>query len=393
MKARLALALTLLLAPAALADEATTTKAPYDWALVYYMAYDNNLEGCGRPILDMLGKGVTGDNIIVTCQADFTDDAGMRRYVITKDGEKVEAVPGEGSAEEETLAEYLAWTRATVRAKRVALVFLDHGGRLGQMSNDDNPGREGGQSWLEVHETSRVLADHRKAVKEQGGEVELVFLQQCGKGTLENYHAFRDTGVVVMGSQTVVGAPNSYYTDVVRWTQAHPAGTGEELAAEIHRREAPNMFTTYTTLRGAALEELPARLKPLLAPLLAKESLVIPPGLRACFDQPPDELFIDGFALLQGLYAANEVDPAPLSAFTTWASDELIAGHTVSKSPRAQRTAGTWCGFSIYVPRSKRALKRYEHYPIYRETDLDLLLEKLLTARPAPASSPKPGSN
>ena len=58
-----------------------------------------------------------------------------------------------------------------------------------------------------------VLAEGRS----QGAEVELLFLQQCGKGTLENYYSFKDAAKVVMGSQTNVGAPNSYYAASVRW--------------------------------------------------------------------------------------------------------------------------------------------------------------------------------
>ncbi len=366
------------LAAQARADE--TASRTYDWALVYYMAYDNNLEGCGRPILDMLGKGVTSDEVVVTCQADFTDAEGMRRYTITSAGERVETIPEEGSAEEESLRDYLEWVRATYPARRVALVFLNHGGRLGQMSYDERPGREGGQDWLEVHETSRVVAAWREAVKKDGGEVELCFLQQCGKGTLENYHAFRDTARVIMGSQTTIGAPNYYYEKAIQWACANPQGTGEELASKIREFETPNMFTTYSAFRSSALEQLPEKLAPVLAPLLAKEKVAIPRGLRACFDQPPDELFVDALALLGGLYEANELDAAPFDAFAAWVRDELISGHRVS--PARERVAGSWCGFSIYVPRSVRALKRYEHYPIYHDTDLDDLARKLLAPAP-----------
>ncbi len=369
----LALALAALATPARADDTAART---YDWALVYYMAYDNNLEPCGRPILDMLAKGVTSEKVVVTCQADFTDQEGMRRYTITTAGEREERVEGEGSAEEETLRDYLEWVRATYPAKRLALVFLNHGGRLGQMSADDNPGREGGQKWLEVHETSRVVATWREAVKKDGGEVELCFLQQCGKGTLENYYGFRDSARVIMGSQTVVGAPNYYYEKAIQWACANPQGTGEELAAKIREFEPPNMYTTYSAFREAALEELPAKLAPVLAPLVSKDTVTIPRGLRACFDQPPDELFVDGLALLEGLYTANEVERAPLDTFAAWVREELICGHRVS--PARERVAGSWCGFSIYVPRSVRALMRYEHYPIYHDTDLDELTRKLL---------------
>lgn len=232
-----------------------------------------------------------------------------------------------------------------------------------------------------MHETSRVVAAWREAVKKDGGEVELCFLQQCGKGTLENYYAFRDAARVIMGSQTTVGAPNYHYERAIKWACANPEGTGEELAAKIREFEPPNMFTTYSAFRSTALEELPKRLAPVLEPLVAKETLTIPRGLRACFDQPPDELFVDGLALLGGLYEANEVDRAPLDVFAAWVRDELMCGHRVS--PARENVAASWCGFSIYVPRSQRALKRYEHYPIDHDTALDELVQKVLASAPA----------
>lgn len=377
----LALALASTLAPAAArADAPPPAPRLREWTFVYYMAYDNNLEKCGRPILDMLGKGVTSDDVVVTCLADFTDE-GLKRYVLTRGAEDVEAVPGDSSAEEETVRDYLAWVKATHPAKRYALVFLDHGGRLGQMSNDDNP-REGGQEWLEVVETGKTVAEWRRGLPATSS-VELLFLQQCGKGTLENYHAFKDAAAVLMGSQTVVGAPNSYYTKSIAAVCERPDVDGAEVARLMRENDPPNMFTTYTTVRSSALGELVARLEPVLAPLAAKDALDLPRGLTPCFDQPPDEAFFDGLPLLAGLYEANGLDRAPLDAFAAWARESLIAGHRVSE--RQRQRAGTWCGFSLLLPLSKDAYARYKHYPLWAETQLDEVLEKAVRTAAAKA--------
>jgi hypothetical protein len=275
----------------------------------------------------------------------------------------------------------------TYKARHYAVVFLDHGGRLGEMSYDENPGREGGQHWLEVVETSGVCADFRKAVKDQGAEVELLFLQQCGKGTLENYYSFKDAARVVMGSQTNVGAPNSYYAASVRWAGEHADADGVALATAIRDAEAANMFTTYTAIRGDALAELPHRLEPVLAPLLAKDALSkLKARLRPCFEVADDEGFFDGIALLRALYAANDLDGAPLDAFATWAHETLICGHRVS--PSRTQVAGDWCGFSMFVPLSARAMTRYQHYPIYKDTALSRVFEKWLKPHPAAESAP-----
>ena len=373
----LALALLPALLPAgagagvARADEAPTTTKRWKYALVYYMNYDNNLEPCGRPILDMLGRGVVSDDVVVTCQADFTDREGLRRYVLTKGKEEVERLAGEDSAATSTLRDYLAWVRDRFPAERYAVIFLDHGGRLGEMSSDEKPEQPDGPKWLEVVETAKACAEWRRTLQ---GSVELLFLQQCGKGTLENYHAFRETAKVVMGSQTIVGAPNTYYEAVLKAVCAEPTLDGEALATKIREGDAPNMFTTYTTVREAALAELPARLEPVLAPLLAREQLALPARLRPCFDMAPDEVFYDAKALLEGLYAANELDAAPLADLFAWLERELLAGHRVS--PRRVDVGGTWCGLSIFVPLSAQARARYPHYPIFQETKLDELMAR-----------------
>jgi hypothetical protein len=314
--------------------------------------------------------------------ADFTDDDGMKRYEATKEGEKLTKLETEDSGDEATLKAQLEWTRDNYKAKRYAVIFLDHGGALSEMSNDSGPGKSK-REWLHAVKVADVLSAWRKTLP---GKLELVFLQQCGKGALENYHAFRSTAPVVMASQTVVGAPNYYYTDMVKDTCAKPDIDGKTLAELIRKHETDNMFTTYTAVGEAALGKLAEKLEVVLKPLLAVKELKKPTiigqysrsrgeGVRTCFDMP-GEKFVDGLALLKALYDANELEHKPLEEFSKWVKEELITGHRVS--PRRERVAGTWCGFSIMVPHSKKVLEGYRNYPIYKETQLDELMLKLI---------------
>ncbi|MCA8925740.1 MAG: hypothetical protein KDD82_28280 [Planctomycetes bacterium] len=366
-----ATALTLL-ACAGLARAQSEAPQTYDWVLHYYMAYDNNLERCGPPIVDMLAKGITSEKLAIVVSADYADTKGMRRYLLTKGERKVLELEEEGSAEEETLAAELDWVRQSYPAKKYAVVFLNHGGGLGQMSLDERPGKQGGQTWLYPPEVARVVTAWREQVKAAEGEVELVFYQQCGKGSLENYHCMRTAARYVMGSQTVVGAPNYYYSAAIEHLCEHPEADGLELAKQITQHETANMFTTYTTLDSAQLDELPAQLDAVLAPLLALEALKLPrlgsKELPPCFDFGKRELFFDGMALFRALYAANELDPAPLAALEDY-HRRLIPSHRVS--PQQQTRAGTWCGYSVFFPLHPRVLEQYEDYPIYADTQLD----------------------
>jgi hypothetical protein len=363
------------LALVVLAQPASAEDAPrYDWVLHYYMAYDNNLERCGRPIIDMLRKGITSDRVAVVVSADFRDTKGMHRYVLTQSGEKSERLSEEGSAEEETVAAELAWVGRHFPARRYGLVFLNHGGALGQMSYDEHPGRAGGQNWLYPPDVAKVITRWRTRIKKRGGEVELMFFQQCGKGSLENDHAMRNAARYVMGSQTLVGAPNYYYTPAIRELCQRPRKIdGKGLAKLFTRHETPNMFTTYTTVSSAKAKQLAAHLDPVLEPLVRKgDQLALPPrrSLPSCFDAG-SEPFFDLLALLKGLYRANGLEERGLERFTRWVQKELIVEHRVS--PQRKARAGGWSGLSLMLPTRRALLVRYADYPIYRDTRLGKL--------------------
>ncbi|MBE7491967.1 MAG: hypothetical protein HS108_09480 [Planctomycetes bacterium] len=376
-------------APAPQQPAETAKDSPaWDWVLFYYMGYDNNLGVFGRPILDMLNKGITGERVAVITVADFRGKGGMKRYEATKAGEKETALDTEDAADETTLKTQLEWTSKHYPAARYAVVFLDHGGRLSEMSHDETPGPSG-RDWLHVVKVAEVIANWRKDLP---GRLEHLFVQQCGKGALENYHAFAKAAPWVMASQTVVGAPNYYYTEVVKALCAKPDVDGKELAALIQKHETDNMFTTYTLVNNAAMEKLPEKLNAVLKPLLELETLRQPAILaenprrneakpegafcRRCFQPANDESFVDGLALLRALYDANGLDKAPCDTFAAWVKEDLVALHRVS--PRATAKAGDWCGFSLYVPSTKAALERYKEYPIYKDTKLKELMARLV---------------
>jgi hypothetical protein len=384
------LALALLTGAPAGADDtkAEPVKADYDWVFFYYMAYDNNLEGCGRPILNMLKEGVTNDRVAVVTFADFTDKKGMKRYEATTAGEKETQLEVESSAHESTLKEQLEWTRDNYKADKYVIVFLDHGGALSEMSYDTYPGKGATQNWLHAVKVADVITEWRKGLS---GKLEFVFIQQCGKGTLENFHAFRDAAPYVMASQTVVGAPNYYYTDALKAVCEKPDVDGKEISHLFQQNETDNMFTTYTTMNDKALKEVSGKLDAVLKPLLEVKELKRPTILdeykrrgekapegascRMCFEGGPDEQMVDGIALLTALYDANELDKAALDTFAAWAKETLITEHRVS--PRRESHAGTWCGFSLYVPKTTEALERYKDYPIYKDSKLEELMAKL----------------
>ncbi|MCU0518846.1 MAG: clostripain family protease, partial [Oscillatoria sp. Prado101] len=115
-------------------------KQRYDWIILYWMPYDNDLWRFGKPILDMLAKGVRSENILVTVESDFWGDKNLSRRAISKDRVGVEQLKTANSASEEVFAEYLNWANSRFAADKWAIVFLGHGGRLDEISPDENTG-------------------------------------------------------------------------------------------------------------------------------------------------------------------------------------------------------------------------------------------------------------
>jgi len=342
-------------------------KPELEWLLIYYMSYDNNLEGCGPVILDGLQEGAKEGSLAVTVLADFRDRDGLRRIVLSPAGRQEQKLDTDNSASEGVLEEYVAWAAKTYPAKRYAVVFLDHGGELDDMSFDEQPGEGVTKQWLSARKVGPLLKKFRDGV---GGRVELVFLQQCGRGSIDNLYNFRGAGTAVMASQTTVGAPNTYYAPTLKWLARHPASSGVDLARRI--MEDDEHYTNYVCVRGEALAELPKRIDPLVDVLMPKEGAerVAPRKQRACFGGRGSgaESNYDLLTWLDAAFEANERPKEELTKFSSWVREKLIAHHQFREGAERGRA---WCGVSLLVPKTAALRERYKDYPLYQESRLD----------------------
>ncbi len=351
-----------ILAVAAGGPAQEAAKPELEWLLIYYMSYDNNLEGCGPVILDGLQEGAKEGPLAVTVLADFRDRDGLRRIVLSPEGRQERKLETDNSASESVLEEYVAWAAKSFPAKRYAVVFLDHGGELDEMSGEGIS-----KKWLSARKVGPLLRKFREDV---GGKVELVFLQQCGRGSIDNLYNFRGAGAAVMASQTSVGAPNTYYAPTLRWLAKHPASGGIDLARRIMQDD--EHYTNYVCVRGEALGELPKRIDPLVDVLLPKEGgeLVAPKGVRACFGGRGrgTESNYDLLGWLDAAFEANERPKEELSKFDTWVREKLVEHHQFREGAERGRA---WCGVSLFVPKTGALRERYKDYPLYQDSRLD----------------------
>lgn len=347
---------------------AAASSGHYDWGIAYYMSYDNNLAHHGLPIMAQIQAGIQAPNVVAAVQADLTDNRGMSRYAFTHDGMARTQVASEDSADVNEVMAYLRWFTATYPCRRYIFTFLNHGGKVDQMCCDKAPATVG-REWISGH----VLGDRLRALQtEMGGAIELLFLQQCGRGSIENLYSFRNTASFVMSSPVTVGAPNTYYATLHRWLAQHPDVQGDVVARKIALWDRD--YTFYTCLRGDKLAELPEKMNRLLQPLLAQESL-LPGRLPPTIYTGGKETVVDVRAYIDSLSRANKVGLTQSWQVWEWIDNELlISKHTQSKSPHHCRS---YCGVSLYVPMKPLETQRYGFLDLYRDSRLPELWKRL----------------
>ncbi len=343
----------------------------YDWGVAYYMSYDNNLERCGKPILKGIKKGCTSAKQIVAVQADFTNSEGMTRYTIKSSGTEETKIDTEDSAKEDTAATYLDWFVKNFKCKKYVFTFLDHGGKIDQMCNDDNPGPSG-KKWM----SGKVMGEKLRAMKEKlGDKLQLLFLQQCGRGSLENLYNFRGVGEYIMASPIPVGAPNTYYEAIHKWLPEHPNATGAEIADKI--ADEDDHWTNYTCLKTSKLDELPKRLDAMLKPFLEMETIKRGKKLRVI--HPAGEPIVDAKAYFEGVANANSSSRAlaEVTTFFEWTKKELFTYVRAKDEDNVRATS--LCGLSVYAASTPKEAKRYEYLDLYKQTQLPAFWKKAAT--------------
>jgi hypothetical protein len=330
-------------------------------------------------ILNDLGKGLSNSKVAVVVQADFVDSSGMKRISLYhadgKTHRKDIAVKSEDSADEAELKKYLKWVRRKWVAENYCIVFLDHGGKLNQMCRDNKPFKDhiknrqfSSGKWLDVSKAAKVVVSFNQAVDYK---VRLLFLQQCGRATIQNLYNFADAGEYIMASPLVVGAPNTYYTKTIASIGHDPNVTGKILAETIMQED--EHYTLYTLISNKELKKLPEKLAPVLKSFGCASALNRPESCSVIFEHE-GEKFYDLKSYFYALNSPNEnVAGKELDSFFDWCENSLIVGKAVRDSNSTIESS--YSGLSIYVPSNTDTGTSYSFLPLYQQTDLEHTLK------------------
>jgi hypothetical protein len=357
---------------------------PYDWTFIFVAPYDNDLDRFARHVETQVRTGAASEGVAATLLIDDLGSGGLKRLAVSSSGTEERVLETEDSTDLTVLERHLEWSAETFPARHYALILLDHGGRLDELCRDLQPLRADNTEarWMTARGAAEVIGRwHRNMAP---GGLDLLFLQQCGRASLEIMYTFRDTATFVMASQSDFDGPNTYYARTLQRASEGAFTDGEQLGRFIMNEDRHT--TSLAIFRGSAIAELPARLDALAAVLTSRASeapLLLPEHQSPCFEYG-GETHHDLLGYLGTLARLNGLDDSPAwRSFEGWVRDELVVAHRVRMASRRPLDP-TWSGASMFLPRTPRALETYRELPLYRDSRWDELLTALIEHPPAP---------
>ena len=279
---RLMLAVLLVLPYGGAADPPGQSPEVSAWAFHVVVSYDNDLDPHTQAIVDGWTRGAASGPP-VTLLVDRVANDGLRRVLLRGNERIEETIPTEDCTDPSVIEAFLQWSREVAPARRVAVFFLNHGGKLDEMCLDDrvrfiSSERSAGspsaavtpmRGWLSAAAVGDVLRRYASSLEASDSDFELLFLEQCARSTFENLYCFRDTARRVLASQDIVGAPNTYYEPLVSLAGRSPEVTADELADVVFAEDA--YYVNYALVDGAQIGQMPEHVNELVEGLTRQE--------------------------------------------------------------------------------------------------------------------------
>lgn len=352
----------------------------YDWAFLYWMPYDNDLSEFSNSIIAMIRDGVQTDNLLVAIESDVQDSRYLKKYTITERNIDTETLAATNSASEQSFSDFLTWAKNHFTARHWAVIILGHGGRLAEISPDEQPTLEpSAAQWMNLEKMSQVLTQFNRDVN---GSVELLFFQNCNKGTIEAHYTCRNAAKYTLSSQFVLGAPNYYYEPLLRFVGQYPELNGGQLAEKIVEFEQARMYHTCTITNNPYLSQLPIKVNPIISSILACDIKNIQLN-RAKSYSYMDETFVDVIAVFEMLVNQSNADLSLYKEFATFIQDNIlykVIGGGILFDPDTRNEYRNFSGLGIFLPKSRNEIEQYCHLSVFSDLNFIQLFEAVLPA-------------
>lgn len=368
----------------------------YDYILLYWMPYDNNLSIFSQTIIEMLSTGVQSDTVLVLVESDLSNADRLSRCIITKGNINIQYLETTDSSNENILNEYLTWALSQFDAQHWVIVFLGHGGSLMKISPDQNPNYSPNSTsepkWMDIQKISEVLYNFNQAVN---GRLELIYFQNCNRGNIEVHYIFQNIAKYTLASQIKLGAPNYYYESLLKYLSYYPNLDGSQIAKKIMEFERVDMYHSLTLTKNDCFHQLPQKLNPVIDSILRANtdavknminSVLFP---KTAYSEKSSleiyyycgETFVDLGNFLREITRVSVADVTACNNFLKFFKTSLIQrvqqnGELLS--PRIQPRYQNFSGLGLFLPRNRQELKTYSSLKIYSDLKLVNLFDAVL---------------
>ena len=372
----------------------STVKNHYDWILLYWMPYDNNLSRFGQPIIQMLSKGVKNDKVLVVVQSDFSGASQVSRSIISQGKVDTKYLETADSSSAEVLSEYLTWAQSQFQARRWAIVFLGHGGTLMEISPDEHPTSPSISEirWMNLQKINQVIFNFNRSVK---GNLELLFFQNCNKGNIEVHHTFQNTAKYTLSSQLQLGVPNYYYEQVLSHLNTDPDIDGSQLAKKIMDYEQPDMYHSLTLTNNHYFRYLPEKVNVVIDAILQADIAPVKVFISSILSSEVNfsnnntvvvyrnfgDTFVDFAHFLQKLTQLSGASPSACNDLLLFLKNFLIQRvqqHGELLDSRIRHKYKNLSGLGLFLPRNRQKLEKYLYLSVYSDLKLVELFEAVV---------------
>lgn len=329
-----------------------------EWIYIYYMPYDNDLSPLGKDIISMIKDGITSDEVVAVIQADFKDDSGMYRYVISQEEGIIKfPVHAENSANTNSYEQYLNWVTENFQFRKSAVIFLNHGGKLDELCLDEYPRR----SYLKVDSVRTSLEKFNKL---QAKKIDLLFLQVCTKGSIEPLFEFNNVARYTLSSQSILYAPNCYYQNLFNDVSNCLVESGLDVAKLICEYEEENMYRSYTCINNSKFEEFKIMFNYFIAEIQKDEKIIL--KFEPISYSYANEYYWDLISFLSNIELIEQNKIRIRDELLEFIRHELISIY--KKNPQ-KIWVSNYSGLSITSPQRDGSLKseKYKHLLFFKE--------------------------
>jgi hypothetical protein len=336
-------------------------KLKSDWLIIYYMPYDNDLSDFAPDIAAMIQDGVTSEKVNVVLQADISDSLGMQRILFKHDTVISQSVRTEHSAHTKTFSDFLLWTGQNFEAKKYAIIFLNHGGELDEIGLDEYPSRQ----WLRLDSLRQTILQFNHLT---GKKAELIGMQVCSKGSLEALYEFKDCANYTFFSQFILGAPNYYYTGVLKHLSDSSNIDGMGFTQKVAEQDSLDMYLSYTCVDNRKMDSLAIRFNQYIATL--QEHRIKPSTGKIRNTTYSGQMYWDIVSILKNIRVREETVNLQRKNLIRYIKKELIAFNYFK--PTFKPIQG-FSGISILSMREPDYDTRYSHLSFFKDVHLKML--------------------